>query len=161
MIEGEIEVRIAEVRSARAPMKLVAYGLGSCVAVTLYDREARAGGMVHVMLPESRLYSDRSSPGKFADTAIDRLLFEMKPLGIDPKRMEGKLVGGANMFAPLRSGGLTIGLRNVIAARQHLGRLGIPVSGEEVGGRKGRTVTFDLTDGSITLRGFNQPTRRI
>jgi chemotaxis protein CheD len=160
MTGPEVEVRIAELKAARAPGRFVAYGLGSCVGITLYDPKGRVGGMAHVMLPESRLYSDRSSPGKFADTAIDRLIFEMGPMGSDRGRLEAKLVGGATMFAPAsRITGLSIGLRNVMAAREHLTALGIPVVSEDVGGKKGRTIFFDLEDGSVSIRSFGQPMR--
>lgn len=162
MIPPETEVRIAEVRAARAPTRLVTFGLGSCVGVSLYDPQTKTGGMAHVMLPDSRLSSDRTSPGKFADTAIDRLIFEMGPLGAERSRLVAKLLGGATMFAPsAKITGLSIGLRNVMAAREHLTRLGIPVIAEDVGGRKGRTVVFDLSNGTVTVRTFGQPTKTL
>ncbi len=158
MTGSDAEVRIAEWKVARAPTRFVAYGLGSCVGILLRDADSRVGGMAHVMLPESRLYPGVSEPGKYADTAIESMLLEMGKLGADRSLLNAKLVGGATMFGPSsRITGLTIGLRNVMAAREHLTRLGIPVVAEDVGGRKGRTVFFDLQDGSVKVRSFNQP----
>lgn len=44
-------VTIAQVRIDQSPAVLAAYGLGSCVAVALYDPEARIGGLGHLLLP--------------------------------------------------------------------------------------------------------------
>ncbi|HEV7662997.1 MAG TPA: hypothetical protein VGQ62_05635, partial [Chloroflexota bacterium] len=38
-------------RVASAQDVLVAYGLGSCIALCLWDAEARVAGMAHVVLP--------------------------------------------------------------------------------------------------------------
>lgn len=47
---------------------LVTYALGSCIAVMLHDPVAGVSGMVHYMLPESSLSSERSTarPWMFA-----------------------------------------------------------------------------------------------
>jgi len=44
---GKVVVRIADYRIAEAPAILVTYGLGSCVAVALYDTDTRMGGLCH------------------------------------------------------------------------------------------------------------------
>jgi chemotaxis receptor (MCP) glutamine deamidase CheD len=44
-------ITIAQVRIDQSPAILKAYGLGSCVAVALYDPEARIGGLGHLLLP--------------------------------------------------------------------------------------------------------------
>ena len=46
------QVSIAESKIDRAPTVLKAYGLGSCVAVALYDPGTRLGGMGHMLLPD-------------------------------------------------------------------------------------------------------------
>ena len=52
---------------------------------------------------------------------------------------------------------LSIGLRNVMAAREALRAAGIPLKGEEVGGTKGRTVRFQTSDGQVLLRKVYEP----
>src|ERR1700690_3793207 len=55
---------------------LSTYGLGSCIGVVAYDPVARAGGMLHLMLPDSCMAPDKAArqPGLFADTGLAILL---------------------------------------------------------------------------------------
>src|SRR5262245_65587137 len=46
----EIRVHVAELVAATGGM-LVTIGLGSCVAIALYDPEAHVAGLAHVLLP--------------------------------------------------------------------------------------------------------------
>ncbi len=150
-------VGIAEIIVSQSPQRLMAYGLGSCVGVALYDATSKTGGMAHVMLPSSRLHSSETHPGKYADTAISVLVAEMENAGCRRKNMAAKIVGGANMFSDIIQSGVPIGLRNVSAVRQKLEELGIPIAAEEVGGTKGRTMIFTLEDGRVEIRRLNQP----
>ena len=38
---------------------LISYALGSCVGICLYDPVAKIGGMVHILLPDSKLIPDK------------------------------------------------------------------------------------------------------
>ena len=44
-------VGIAQAHIDRAPVILKAYGLGSCIAVSLYDPDTGLGGLGHMLLP--------------------------------------------------------------------------------------------------------------
>lgn len=154
-------VGIAEYAVAVPPQRLAALGLGSCVAVLLYDPKAKVGGLAHVMLPSSRLHAEVTVPGKFADTALDALMAVMEKSGGRRKSFEAKIIGGANMFPTVATSPVPIGLRNVNAARLKLGDLGIPVVAEEVGGTQGRTLVFNLENGRVEIRTLNQGVRTI
>src|ERR1019366_5656313 len=130
MGEKDIVVGIAELKTARDPDRMVAYGLGSCVGVTLYDRIHKVGGMAHVMLPSSRMHSNVSVPGKYADTGIEALWSALIEEGSDSKFLEAKLVGGANMFVSIAQQAVPVGTRNLSAVREKLREKGIPIKGE-------------------------------
>jgi chemotaxis protein CheD len=49
-------------------------------------------------------------------------------------------------------GVIQIGDENIAAARKEFARHCIPIIAEDVGGRKGRTVLFDLSDGSVRIQ---------
>lgn len=153
---GEMErvVRMAEIGTAGEGERLVVYGLGSCVALALWDSAARRGALAHIMLPAAFPEGAKSAPGKFADTAVEALL---EALGTDARCLEAKMAGGANLFMSLGGTGLHLGLRNVMAVREALERKGVPLKGEEVGGVKGRTVVFHGGDGRLEVRRFHQP----
>lgn len=114
-------------------------GLGSCVALILYDRKEKTGALAHVMLPESNGKQER--PGKFADTAVPHLLNEMERQGSSRRHISAYLVGGASMFQQF-TGKLDIGKRNVIALKQSLEMHSIYLESEDTGGTSGRSVMF-------------------
>lgn len=147
-----IKVGIADLASARHPARIRTAGLGSCVGVALYDRRRKIGGLAHVMLPDSKQARGSVKLAKYADTAIPELVRQMEALGAMRWDIVAKLAGGAQMFEHVSSDALKIGERNVEAVRIVLKRLGIPIIGEAVGGRVGRTVELDLEDGTYYVR---------
>jgi len=145
-------VSIGEARIGRAPVILKAYGLGSCVAVGLFDREAGVGGLGHMLLPERPVKNPLGSECKYVDAGILRMVQEMELVGAVRERLVAKVAGGANMFeATYQTLMSSIGTRNAMSARDTLARLAIPLVGEEVGGNRGRTVEFDLEGGLMTV----------
>lgn len=157
---AEIRVKVADLAVGRDEQTLITIGLGSCVAIALYDTAARVGGLAHTLLPDETMARDRSNPAKFPASAIATLLAEMTRLGADQRRIRAKLVGGASMFANLvPSGAINIGDRNVAAARAALDERGIPVIAEDVGSDHGRSVHFFLEDGRVEVRSLKKGNR--
>src|SRR5260370_9335468 len=65
---------------------LVGYGLGSCVAICLWDPATRVAGMAHVVLPGA---DPTGAPNaKFAGSALPALIARMQAHGAgrDPRR---------------------------------------------------------------------------
>jgi len=147
-----INIKIADANIGFEEDILKTIGLGSCVALTLYDREKKIGGMIHYMLP-SRTYSNVIfNPYKYCDTGLPNLILEMEQLGAKKYRMESKLVGGANMFATfIKSLEDSIGYRNVEIARKMLKELRIPVVAEDVGSDYSRSVEFNVKNGVLRV----------
>jgi chemotaxis protein CheD len=149
-------VPIAELELVRAPATLAALGLGSCVAVILHDPVASVGGLAHVLLPSPSVGRARiDSPGRFAPSAVARLVEGMIALGGTHPRLTARLVGGASMFSGLQPPGtIQMGERNVLAAREALHRHRVRLIGEEVGGEYGRSVTFDVASGRVLVSSY-------
>ena len=149
----EILVRVAGYQAARTGSVLMTLGLGSCVAVALHDAEAGTGGLAHVLLPSLSLSRASGNPGRFPQTAIPLVAQAMGALGADLRRMTARIVGGASMFSSLAAAGsIQMGERNVVAVREVLGRMNIPIVGELIGGNLGRSVWFDVGTGLVTVR---------
>ena len=158
----EIRVKVAECAVGRDEQTLITIGLGSCVAIALYDSTARVGGLAHTLLPDETMARDRTNPAKFAASAVTLLLAEMTRLGADARRVRAKLVGGASMFSNLLpKGSINIGDRNILAARQALGRCDVPIDAEDVGSDHGRSVHFHLEDGRVEVRSLKKGNRVI
>ncbi|MGQ0766260.1 MAG: chemotaxis protein CheD [Gemmatimonadota bacterium] len=146
-----IDVPVAGWAVARDHGVLRSAGLGSCVAIILWDRELRLGSLAHVLLPDESLSRDRGRPTKFASTAVSFLIDEMRCAGSNG-RLSARLVGGASMFGQLlRTAGVNMGERNVDAARRAIAAQGLLVDGEDVGGGSGRSVALDVATGSVTV----------
>ena len=136
-------------------------GLGSCVAIAIYDKQTRVGGMAHVLLPSEGLSRDKDNRAKFPGTAVPLLLEEMKKLGARGP-YTAKIAGGSSMFgALLPSGGINMGERNVLSSRQALSEAGIPLAAQDVGGDYGRSVYFHLDDGRMLVRSLKSGDRAL
>jgi chemotaxis protein CheD len=152
----EIRVKVADYAVA-ATGTISTIGLGSCVAIILYDARAHVGGMAHVLLPSETMSRDRSNPAKFPATAVPLLLGEMRLLGGRVERIRAKIVGGASMFGNLiPSGGINVGERNIAAVRGVLSQAKIPIIAEDVGSDHGRSVFLFLDDGRVEVRSLKK-----
>lgn len=152
---GEIiKVGMADLKICSAPDGLTTLGLGSCVGVALRDPLTKVGGLVHVMLPDSKaLHTPQTNLAKFADTGIAELIRRMEEAGARRSRMTAKLAGGATMFAVSKKSefGL-VGVRNAEACRSILAQLHIPVLAESTGENYGRTVIFYPENGEYHIK---------
>lgn len=138
---------------ARKSGELIAYSLGSCVAVCLYDPVARVSGMAHVVLPAAPEAGPGKTPGKFGDTVVPALLAAVRAVGGQPGRLVCKIAGGAAVLTLGGGGSLPkIGDRNVESVRAALAAARITVRSADTGGSVGRTVRMDAATGRITVR---------
>jgi chemotaxis protein CheD len=148
----EIVVRVADLNVGSADDVLITVGLGSCVAIVLYDAVARVGGLAHILLPSPALSRDTENVAKFPQFALPRLLELMAARGANSKRITARIAGGASMFASLAPAGtIQMGERNVVATRQVLSETGLPLVAEAVGGDFGRTVRLHVADGRVEV----------
>jgi chemotaxis protein CheD len=151
-VKDEIIVKVADLRSGTGNDILVTIGLGSCVAIVLYDATAHVGGLAHVLLPSPALGRPDSHPAKFPQTAVPLLLEQMGQRGASLRRISARLVGGASMFSGLGAPGtIQMGERNVVASRQALHLHGVAIVGEATGGDFGRTVRLWVADGRLEI----------
>ena len=145
-------VGLGELKYADQPgQELTCLGLGSCVAVSVWDRLHKQGAMAHVVLPECS--PGRQPTPKFADVAIPELFENLKKMGAVPSQLEIKLVGGAHMTPASAPGipAMRIGDRNIEAVREQLKKLGLKAKAEKLGGNNGRTVRLDVESGRVTV----------
>ncbi len=149
----QLVVGISDAKVSRDPgAVLVTYALGSCVAVCLFDPQAKASGMLHIMLPDSNLDPKKAeaSPCMFADTGWAELLRLMAALGADKRRLKIRLAGGAQVMDDRNI--FNIGKRNYNAVRKLLWQSGLMVDGELVGGDASRTVRMEVDTGRLWVR---------
>jgi chemotaxis protein CheD len=161
--ESAVRVKVADYAVRRGDLVLATIGLGSCVAIALYDGETQTGGLAHILLPSQSMSRETSNPAKFPETIVPLMLEEMRALGAGPTaRISAKIVGGASMFSQLVVGsGVNVGERNIAATREVLAELGVPLIAEDTGLDYGRSVYFHLADGRIEVRSLKKGDRVI
>ena len=151
--EKQVKVGIADLNLVFPPGKIMTIGLGSCIGISLYDKDKMIAGLAHIMLPDSKQFRNVKTPFKFADLAIPILIERMERQGCDKKTIIAKIAGGASMFNfSDKSMVSDIGGRNALAVKETLKREGIPLMAEEIGGNKGRTMIVESNDGVVIIK---------
>lgn len=160
-MRNDISVGLGEIKISSKPDDvLVAFGLGSCVGIGMYDPKIHIGGLLHAVLPLSN-GQDPPTP-KYVDTGIQLLVDQLIKEGANRSRIITRMVGGANMLtAPGLSSTFDIGTRNINSAHTILNEIGFKIHNEEVGGQIGRTVRLYVVDGRMTLRVMGGQEREI
>lgn len=149
-----IKVGMADLKTCKAPDGVTTLGLGSCVGIALQDPVLKIGGLVHIMLPDSKaIRANSTSVAKFADTGIVELVRQLEKMGATRERLVAKIAGGATMFLVQgRDGAMKIGERNVEATIKKLAELNIKLLAQDTGENYGRTVTFFPETGEFHIR---------
>ena len=143
----EKRVGIGDLKVEQGEIVLSAYGVGSCVVITLYNAEKQIGGLAHILLPSG---SDHS--WKYPQGAIAEMIKIFSSYGITNADLKAKIVGGATMFENFLK--QAIGRRNVLETREELKKFDIPIIAEDVLGSWGRTVFFDVRTGVVTVKSY-------
>ncbi len=144
---------MADLKVGKADDIIITSGLGSCIGLTLYDSRTKIGGMAHVMLPEFPENRKKGNPAKYADTAIEMLLEELRKSGANRNRLEAKMAGGAQMFNFSSSNNkMRIGARNIEAVKKIMKNERINILGEEVGESYGRTMELHTQTGNVIIK---------
>ncbi len=156
-----IPLGLGEYKVSTCPSEvLVAYGLGSCLAIGLVDPHLNLAGLLHAVLPESN--GNGTSSPKFVDSGIQILLTEMVQKGANPRRMLIHLAGGASVLSlPGYTQFFNIGSRNIAAAISFFASARLPITSQDVGGNRGRTVRLYVKNGQMTVQSIGQPERTL
>jgi chemotaxis protein CheD len=149
-------VSMGQIELGEGDATLVAV-LGSCLGVTLYHAPLQIATMAHIVLPDSA--GRTSTQGKFADTAVPRMVEILARRGAPVSALEAKIVGGACMFGD--GGPQQIGVSNTQAVTRALGAMQIPIVAQDVGGTNGRRVSFSCCNGMIQIERVGLPPKRI
>ena len=112
--------------------------LGSCVAVTIFDKVNRWGGMCHYLLP---IAPANLKSTKYGDVAIKYLIKKFIDNGSDIKNLEATITGGAFIIFSAREI-FFVGDRNVDVAENILRERKVYIKYRNTGGENGRKVVF-------------------
>ncbi len=111
--------------------------LGNSVAVVIYDKLNKIGGMTHFIKPATR--NRRNATAQFGNVAVATLCRMIRAVGARSENLVAQIIGGA-ANSRVRDSGL--GRKNVEVAREILFKFGIPVISQDTGGLLGRKVIY-------------------
>ncbi len=148
----EIIIGASSLFVCRNPTVLTCIGLGSCLAIALHDPILRHGALAHAMLPCYEEGIDKINPAKYVDTSVYFMVDELIRRGSSKKQIKAKLVGGAQMFSFISPNTFDVGRRNIQSAEHALKKEGVQVIAKDVGGKRGRTMSFDIKTGLIQVK---------
>jgi chemotaxis protein CheD len=149
----KLVVGISEMKVSNRPDDaIITYSLGSCIGLALYDPQVRAGGLIHCMLPLSKIDPERAEqrPCMFTDTGVPLLIEALLDLGAEKRHLVAKVAGAARLLGD--NGTFNIGERNQVVLRKLLWKNKILIAAEDTGGSMARTMTLHLGSGATTLR---------
>ncbi|MCG8551218.1 MAG: chemotaxis protein CheD [Desulfobacterales bacterium] len=112
--------------------------LGSSVAVSLYDKRRKKGGMNHFLYPFVEI--PQKATAQYGNVAIPTLIKMMGVAGVPVSDLEAQVFGGAFDHTSCEK---NIGKENLVAATQQLARHRIKVVSRDIGGELGRKIVFN------------------
>lgn len=119
--------------------------LGTCVGVTVCDRDAGIGGLCHLLLPEPTGLDKPWKPAAYASTGMPLFLEALYEAGARNNGLEATVAGGALVGPVSRADlDLDIGGRTTEVVLGVLKKEEIPVSVTETGGYFSCRLSLDL-----------------
>ncbi len=137
-----IDVDTGEIRVSSEKVVLQSVALGSCVALAIYERNKKIGGLAHIMLPGKSPSTNTNA--KYAEDAIESLLASVKKQGANLRDLEISVVGGANV---LQEGNIPD--KVISSVLDCLMKSNLEVNGMRVGGVERRSVLLDIETGQV------------
>jgi len=139
--------------------------LGSCVSVVFFHGPSKLSGVCHAMLPTDTskeqvcenctIECTRKTSGRtfrFVTCAIIHMYETFSSKGIPAQEIEVKLFGGASVLKNFTN---NIGKQNSDIAKEVLQNLKLTLSKEDIGGNRGRTISFDSNTGDVIVKKYN------
>lgn len=128
----------------------IATVLGSCVAVTIYNRARGIGGMNHYLLPG--VTHTAGNEARYGQHAMELLLHKLLAEGAVREELRAKVFGGGNVLAAQSA----VGSNNVHFALSLLDRWNIPVTDRDVEGEVARKLFMEPRTGKVYVKRLEQ-----
>lgn len=125
--------------------------LGSCVAVTIFNRRLKVGGICHALLPMCPANNGHER-FRYVDSAVAYMLRKFGQIGVRRDEMEVKLLGGADVLDRTNGSAISVGQKNVESALEIMRNEDIRLAVSDVGGKLGRKVHFYTDTGRVLLK---------
>lgn len=144
-------VAVGDMKAGREGDIVVTHALGSCLGLIVYDPVAKVGGLLHAMLPLSKINPQKAetNPYMFVDTGVPALFKALYDIGGQKTRMIIKAAGCGNPLG--KNEMFKIGERNYTVLKKLLWKNNLLIESEDVGGTESRTVHLDIATGETII----------
>jgi len=135
--------------------------LGSCVAVTMFNRRRGIGAICHALLPHPRdnkpYTANYAENRKYVTYVIPEMIREMQQYDIQLREIEVKLFGGSDTLNEKtgQESGRSAGRLNVKTVMEVLEAQRLQLKTSDVGGIRGRKILFYTHTGEVLLKRLN------
>jgi chemotaxis protein CheD len=149
-------VQVGDMKVGVSGDVVVTHALGSCLGLMVHDPVAQVGGLLHAMLPLSKINPQKAeaNPFMFVDLGVVRLFKEVYSLGGKKSRL---VVKAAGCGSPIGNNEMfKIGERNYTVLKKLLWKNSILLDSEDVGGTVSRTVHFYVSTGKTVIKSGQQ-----
>ncbi|EFK95009.1 chemoreceptor glutamine deamidase cheD [sediment metagenome] len=142
-----IDVPTGEVGFTRTEGQLVSSAIGSCIAVVMYCRPCRAGGIAHIMLPgEAPENVPENEKLRYARNGIEYMINRLKSIGATENILQVCIIGGGNV---LERPDDTICESNIVSVKTILEEYNLSINAQALGGFIRRRVRLDVETGLL------------
>ena len=144
-------VAVGDMKIGRNSDTIVTHALGSCLGLVVYDPVQKIGGLLHAMLPLSKINPAKAeaNPFMFVDTGVPALFKALYEIGGQKSRMIIKAAGCGNPLG--KNEMFKIGERNYTVLKKLLWKNNILLETEDIGGTASRTLHFDIHTGQTII----------
>ena len=144
-------VSVGDIKIGQAEDLLLTHPLGCCLGLTVYDSTTRIGGLLHAIVPLSKINMEKAriNPFMFVDTGSPALFEKLRQRGASKDDWVIKAAGCGNPMGEKEV--FKIGKRNYYVLQEMLVEAGIALTAEDVGGTVSRTVQLDLSTGQTII----------
>jgi chemotaxis protein CheD len=125
---------------------MVSTVVGSSIAVCVFDRKQKTGGMSHFQFPF--IGSAEKATARYGNVSVSTLINLMINKGSKSEHLEAQILVGA--YHPEISNE-NICLENIKVAKKVLTKKGVRLSSEDVGGEKGRKIIFNTNTNEVAV----------
>ena len=149
-------VAVGDMKIGQKSDTIVTHALGSCLGLMVYDPVAKIGGLLHAMLPLSKINPEKAevNPYMFVDTGVPALFKGLYDVGGQKSRMIIKAAGCGNPLG--KNEMFKIGERNYTVLKKLLWKNNILLESEDIGGALSRTVHFNIATGQTIISSNGQ-----
>ena len=134
--------------------------LGSCVSITMFNRQQKLGAICHGLLSKCTHTKKRGCHKickdlhKYVDCAFSYMKQKFLSHSMNQDEIEVKLFGGAEILLPHdhKKGIITVGEKNIKVAKQLIKAEGFKIIASATGGTAGRKLFFLPHTGEVYLK---------